>query len=150
MHGWKCFSAVRKKTMEKNFYPYRNYTHNFCYNSPNTFRQNFLFFYQSHNFCYNSPITFKQNFFFFYQSHSITQLLLQPSYYFQTKFFFFTIHTQSHEELWQKLYIFCVIKKKKKKQAVKNSTIPTRLRVAYFEHDGAEWEAGGNVVSYGW
>ena len=126
MHGWKCFSAVRKKTMEKNFYPYRNYTHNFCYNSPNTFRQNFLFFYQSHNFCYNSPITFRQN------------------------FFFFIIHTQSHEELWQKLYIFCVIKKKKKKQAVKNSTIPTRLRVAYFEHDGAEWEAGGNVVSYGW
>ena len=112
--------------MEKNFYPYRNYTHNFCYNSPNTFRQNFLFFYQSHNFCYNSPITFRQN------------------------FFFFIIHTQSHEELWQKLYIFCVIKKKKKKQAVKNSTIPTRLRVAYFEHDGAEWEAGGNVVSYGW
>ena len=112
--------------MEKNFYPYRNYTHNFCYNFPNTFRQNFLFFYQSHNFCYNSPITFRQN------------------------FFFFIIHTQSHEELWQKLYIFCVIKKKKKKQAVKNSTIPTRLRVAYFEHDGAEWEAGGNVVSYGW
>ena len=49
-----------------------------------------------------------------------------------------------------KVIHFLCNKKKKKKQAVKNSTIPTRLRVAYFEHDGAEWEAGGNVVSYGW
>ena len=116
---------------------------------------------------------FQTKFFFLPFTLNHTQLLLQLSYYFQTKFFFFTNHTQSHTTfattlllLSDKIFFFYhshsitrrimakvihfLCNKKKKKQAVKNSTIPTRLRVAYFEHDGAEWEVGGNVVSYGW